>query len=457
MLETSRFGIVMGVAIGCGLSLAACGQSSSSSSGPTGAGGSVVGGAGQSGSGGAAAGATGSGGQTQPVDSTGSGSGASGGSGAGAGGGSGAGASGGSGSGSGGGSLDAGPADAAGAITPPAGRKRYLYAGNAGTVNVYDIDNGHKKVKSITVPHAGTDLRGICGSVHTHAFYLSYFGPGRVVAVDMLTDTEIWSQDMNPAADRGSISLDGTKLFVPAGEDFAAPYDFVLDPATGKTLTQFMITAKAHDTDIGASGKYAYLETKSSPIVTVVDIAAETVLRTLKFGGVVGPHVVDSADKYVYGNVFDWFGFEMADVTTGAVVARVQAMDVTTPGGGGILLNHGIALKPDETELWLGSKFKPSLFVFDNTVMPPKQVKRITVGGGYGYIHWITFSLDGSYVYPAPDQNSGIPVQVYDAKTYQPTGATLAYSEDMFEVDFADGKVVAVGNQYGVGRKIPGP
>jgi hypothetical protein len=387
-------------------------------------------------------GATGSSGQTQPIDST-RGSSSS---------------SGGSASSSGGGNVDAGPADAAGgATTPPAGRHRYLYAGNRGTVTVYDIDNGHKKVKSITVPHGGTDLRGICGSVQTHAFYLSYFGPGRVVAVDMLTDTEIWSQDMTAAADRGSTSLDGTKLFVPAGEDFAAPYDYVLDTATGKTLTQFMVTAKAHDTDIGASGKYAYLETKSSPIVTVVDIAAEKVMGQLKFGGVVGPHVVDSADKYVYGNVFDWFGFEVADVTTGQVVARVQAMDVNNPGGGGMLLNHGIALKPDETELWLASKFSPSLFIFDTTVMPPKQVKRLTVGGGYGNIHWITFSLDGSYLYPAPDQNSAIPVQVYDTKTYQPTGATLAYSEDMFEVDFADGKVVAVGNQYGIGRKIPGP
>ncbi len=434
--EGARRLAVMGV-IACGLSLAACGQSSSSASGPMGTGGTVDGGAGQSGSGGAATGAGGAGGQTQPIDPTGGGSG---------------------GGGGGGGGSDAGPADVVGGTTaPPTARKRYMYAGNGGTVNVYDIDNGHKLVKSIKPPHAGGDLRGICGSVQTHAFYLSYFGPGRVVAVDMLTDTEIWSQDMNPAADRGSISLDGTKLFVPAGEDFGAPYDFVLDTATGKTLTQFMVTAKAHDTDIGASGKYAYLETKSSPIVTVVDIASEKIIRELKFGSIVGPHVVDSADKYVYGNVFDWFGFEMADVATGQVVARVQAMDVNNPGGGGMLLNHGLALKPDETELWLGSKFSPSLMIFDTTVMPPKQIKRLTVGGGYASIHWITFTIDGSYVYPAPQQHSTVPVQVYNAKTYQPVGDTLSYSEDMFEVDFADGKVVAVGNQYGVGRKIPGP
>jgi glutamine cyclotransferase len=329
-------------------------------------------------------------------------------------------------------------------------------------VNVYDIDDGHKLVKTIDVPHAGKTLRGICGSVQTHALYLSYYS--RVVAVDMLTDTEIWSRDMTPAAaDRGSVSLDGTKLFVPAGEDYPDPYDFVLDTATGKTLTQFTVTPKAHDTPIGASGKYAYLETKSSPIVRVVDIATEKVIRDLKFGANVGPLVVDSADKYIYANVFDWYGLEVGDVTTGQVVARVQAMDsvlVSTNSANGattMLLNHGIALKPDETELWVASKYTPSLFVFDVTVMPPKQVKTLSVGSGYGNVHWITFSLDGSYVYPAPDKDSGTPVQVYDAKTYKPTGATLAYTEEMFEVDFAGGKVVAVGDQYGLGRKSPRP
>ncbi|HVR61346.1 MAG TPA: hypothetical protein VMU50_05570, partial [Polyangia bacterium] len=336
MLETSRFGIVMGVVVGCGLSWAACGGQSSSSPSPgvSGTGGAMGGGAGQSGSGGSSAGGTGTGGKSN-VDPGGSSGGAS-----------------------GGGNPDAGPADTSGGTTttPPGNRKRYLYAGNKGTVNVYDIDNNHMKVKTITPKDVGGDLRGICGSAKTHAFYLSYFGPGRVTAVDMLTDQEIWSVDTMAGADRGAVSLDGTKLYIPAGEDFAAPYEYVLDTATGKMLTQFMITSKAHDTDIGASGKYAYLETKSSSIVSVVDIASDKIIKTLKFGGVVGPHVVDSADKYVYGNVFDWFGFEMADVSTGLVVARVHGDDVNNGDGGGVLRNHGIALKPDETELWLGSK-----------------------------------------------------------------------------------------------------
>jgi WD40 repeat protein len=334
---------------------------------------------------------------------------------------------------------------------------RYIYAATGGTINVYDIDNGHKKVKSIPVPGAGGDLRGACGDVPNHAIYLSYFGGGKVVAIDLQTDKVMWTKAVDPGADRGEASPDGTKLFVPAGENFNAPWNYELDPKTGTQLAQFMVTNKAHDSNVGASGKYAYLETKSSPIVTVVDLAANKPLRNITFSNIAGPHAVDSSDRYIYANVFQLFGFEVADVTTGKVVASVEAMDVKNPGNGGeaALRNHGIALKPDETELWEGSKYSSSLFVFDLSTMPPKQIKRLTIPG-YGFTHWITFSIDGSYAYPSPDQHSSIPVQVFDTRTYAPV-ATIGYSEDLFEVDFsADNQVVAMGSQYGNGRK-PNP
>jgi hypothetical protein len=336
--------------------------------------------------------------------------------------------------------------------------QRYIYAGSDGSkLTVYDIDNGHRKVKSIgPLPGAGGDLRGICGNVLLHALFLFYqtSGGGRVIAMDLLTDKEIWSKDLSPGADRGDVSIDGTKLYVPGGEKYTDPVEFVLDPKTGNLIDQFKLTPYVHDTDVGISGKYAYLETKSSPIVSVVDIASNKIIRELTFGDVVGPHAVNGTDTYVVGNVFQFFGFEMAEVATGKVVARVHAEGVTDPGNPAppSLRNHGIAWKPDETEVWVGSKYHPDLFVFDMTVMPPKQIRRITIGGGYHSTHWITFSINGDYAYPSPEQNSGIPVQIIDSKAYAPA-ATMAYSEELMEVDFAGGRVTAVGSEYGIGRK----
>ncbi len=314
-----------------------------------------------------------------------------------------------------GGSTGNGGATGTGGATPGGGPvQRYIYAGSAGNkVNVYDIDKGHRMIKAIgPLPGASGDLRGVCGNVLLHALYLFYqtSGGGRVIAMDLLTDKLIWSKDLSPGADRGDVSIDGTKLYVPAGEKYTEPLEFVLDPKTGMQIGEFKLTSLVHDTDIGISGKYAYMETKSSPLVSVVDIASSKIVRDLTFGDIVGPHAVNGADTYVVGNVFQFFGFEMADVATGKVVARVHAEGVPDPGNPDppALRNHAIAWKPDETEVWLGSKYHPDLFVFDMTVMPPKQNRRVTIGGGYHTTHWITFSIDGAYVYPSPEQNSGV-------------------------------------------------
>jgi hypothetical protein len=359
-----------------------------------------------------------------------------------------------------GGPIDGGPGDSAGAGPSRTGpTQRLIYAGTNTSVEVYDIDNGHRKLKSIMVPGSAGMLRGICANSLTHAMVL-FFQPttttGRVIAMDLLTDKEIWTKDLPTGADRGEISNDGTKLYVPGGEYSNTPVEYVLDAATGNPITQLTITKFAHDTDIGLSGKYAYLETKSSPIMSLVDIASDKIIRNLTFGDIPGPNVVDSNDTYVYANVFRFFGFEMVNVATGMVAARVPITGGTAPATAAALMNHSIALKPDETELWEGSEYSPDMFVFDTTVMPPKQTRRITVGGTTKIIHWITFSIDGAYVYPSPDHESGIPIQVYDSKTYMPV-ATIGYSDDLLEIDFSGGKVKTVGSQYGIGRKTPAP
>ena len=97
------------------------------------------------------------------------------------------------------------------------------------------------------------------------------------------------------------------------------------------TRSRGSLSPKVHDTDIGITGKYAYMETKSSNIVTMADIATNTIFRELRFTDIVGPHAVNGTDTYVIGNVNQWFGFEMVSVATGNVVARVHAEGVADP------------------------------------------------------------------------------------------------------------------------------
>jgi fibronectin type 3 domain-containing protein len=353
--------------------------------------------------------------------------------------------------------LETPVSSAASALTGPI--SRYIYAGTATTLRVYDMDDGHRLVKTINLPHATGQMTGIVANVALHTLFMNFkTATGRVVAMDLHTDQELWWRDVTPGADRGDVSIDGTKLYVPGGEYNSVPDELVLDGRNGNEIKRFTLTPKVHDTDVGISGQYAYMETKSSNIVTMVDIATNTIFKQLNFTDIVGPHAVNGTDTYVIGNVNQWFGFEMVSVATGNVVARVHAEGVADPPAQNppALENHAIAWKPDETEVFLGSKFDPNLFIFDMTVMPPVQKRRITVGAGYTNIHWITVSIDGNYVYPSGDQNAGIPVQIYDSRTWQVIG-TMGYSEKLTEVDFQEGQVVAVGNQYGIGRVAAPP
>jgi hypothetical protein len=67
--------------------------------------------------------------------------------------------------------------------------------------------------------------------------------------------------------------------------------------------------------------------------------------------------------------------------------------------------------------------------------------------------HWLTFDIKGNYAYVAPNKSSDDTTEIFDAHTHKfvrPIGS----SEDMIEIDFADGKISRVGDQYGVGRVV---
>jgi hypothetical protein len=67
--------------------------------------------------------------------------------------------------------------------------------------------------------------------------------------------------------------------------------------------------------------------------------------------------------------------------------------------------------------------------------------------------HWLTFDIEGNYAYVAPNKSSDDATEIFDAHTHKSLGM-IGSTEDMIEIDFADGKVSRVGDQYGVGRVV---
>ena len=52
----------------------------------------------------------------------------------------------------------------------------------------------------------------------------------------------------------------------------------------------------------------------------------------------------------------------------------------------------------------------------------------------------------------APPKNGEEGTEIFDARSHSSVGV-IASSEDMLEIDFADGKISEVGDQFGIGRR----
>jgi hypothetical protein len=334
---------------------------------------------------------------------------------------------------------------------------RYIYAAfDDGSVHVYDIGNGHQEVASSPPVPGVFDASGVCASAQTGMFYIShevYPSNGGVIAVDMYTLTVVWNQVYYPDTDRLSCTPDGLKLYVPSGEPFDDDEMIVLDASNGNEITRIHVSPRPHDSLMNLAGTRVYLETKSSQYNYRIDTTTDTIIGQIgPFGGIGGPFTINGNETRLYGNFFGINGFQVGDITTGEVLDTVEiAGQQSVPGD---LNQHGIGLRPDETEIWVndGVGGQALVHVFDVTVRPPQPLRDVPIS--YSSPHWVTFTIRGDFAYVSGPESSGRPCDVIDTSTYQRVGS-IGPSEDMLEVDFENGAIVRVGSQFGVGRVTP--
>jgi hypothetical protein len=168
------------------------------------------------------------------------------------------------------------------------------------------------------------------------------------------------------------------------------------------------------------------------------------------FDAPVRPFTINGDQSLCFVNVNGLLGFEIGDLRTGRKLHRVEVSGYSVgPVKRHGCPSHGIGLTPDEKEIWLCDAHNQRLHIFDNTVMPPKQVVSLAVRDEPG---WITFSLDGRYAYPSTGE-------VIDVKTRR-TVTTLSdeagnpvQSEKVVEVHMDGQKCVSAGDQFGIGRR----
>jgi DNA-binding beta-propeller fold protein YncE len=342
------------------------------------------------------------------------------------------------------------------------GLRRYLEYGGHGLL-VFDIANEHRFVKripvagllrneatfpSVTPPGQPSNVKGIAASVAHNSIYISNLET--MQRVDLGAERVVWEHEYEGGVDRMAISPDGRVIYAPSLEK---EHWHVVDAETGRVIRQlFTGNSGAHNTIFSLDGTRVYLAGLRSPHLGVVDPRTHTVISQVgPFSAPVRPFTINGAQTLVYANVNGLLGFEIGDLRTGEVLHRIdvtqQGFEARPPLRHGVF-SHGVGLTPDEKEVWVVDGANERIHIYDNTVMPPRYVESIKLRAQPG---WITFSMDGRYAYPPTGE-------VIDVATRRVVGyltdenGVVVQSEKMVEAHLVNGRLVRVGDQFGLGR-----
>jgi DNA-binding beta-propeller fold protein YncE len=329
------------------------------------------------------------------------------------------------------------------------GIRNYPEFGGHGLL-VFDIDDGHRFLKRI--PLGGLDaqgkpinVKGICASAKTGRIYVSTIRT--LQCVDLGSEELLWEREYDKGCDRMSLSPDGGVLYQPS---FEKDQWYVLDAATGDEITRLTPDSKAHNTVYGPDGRECYLAGLGSPLLSVADTSNHTISRTVgPFSHSIRPFTVNGRQTLVFVCINELLGFEVGDLKSGRKLHRVEVQRYQKgPVKRHGCPSHGIGLTPDESELWVCDAHNQRLHVFDASIMPPRQKTSIAVREEPG---WITFSLDGSLAWPSTGDIVDVETHKVIGGLTDETGAKVM-SEKLLEIDFADGRPVDAGDQFGIGQ-----
>src|SRR5271167_1477922 len=267
---------------------------------------------------------------------------------------------------------------------------------------VLDADDNYRFVKRIpTWEYAGSmspeQVSGMAASPVTNLIYVA--ARGRLGAIDMGTDKMVWSVTLDgKCCERPQVTPDG-KIVVVGGD--LQDYWYEVDARTGKLIGKLEApeSPNSHNLNLSADGKTAFMS-PNNKVLTISDVETHKVIKTIPFPDNVRVFVLNKDSTRIYANNNNFLGFLIADVATGKVIKTVEVTSVDwrskwyvtpTPRIPHGCPSHGIALTPDEKEIWLADGIFKKIRIFSNTD-DPKEIDTIDTPNG---TYWLTFGLDG--------------------------------------------------------------
>lgn len=335
--------------------------------------------------------------------------------------------------------------------------RHYEYVFPDGSIEVFDIDANHCLVKSIPVP-TRRGVRGIAASPATGMLYIAYGGDGgksgygSLLKYDLRSDSVIWTRNYSFGIDSFDITPDGSRIYMPEGEQASGSSWYVLDAMNGDERGVIHGGKGPHNTVVSRNGKLVYLGPRFDPYLYVADVQTGTVIKRVGpvRGDGVRPFTVNAAETLAFITASGFLGFQVGDLRTGRILYTVHVSHFSVPFGfPASTPSHGISLSPDERELYLIDTANSEAHVFDVSSVPnaaPKQISDLALQGktvgdespcAYDCLRdgWLQHDLSGRFVYVG---DSGDVIDT-SRRTTVTVLKPLRNTRKMLEIDF-DGR-----------------
>lgn len=270
--------------------------------------------------------------------------------------------------------------------------RQKLYITNSAGNDVTVVDVATNKVLSTI--DVGPHPHGIAVSAAQDLVLITIEGgkQGELVYLDPMTDKILKRITIGPAPNQLAMTPDGKWAYIPVNDGH---YE-VVDVPAGKIVERIFTGGRPHNTLCSEDGKRMYLAPMGAPKkVSIADVSTHKIVAEVPFSNVVRPIAVTKDEKRLFAEVDGLVGIEEADVPSRKVVHRVAAnlAEVHKKAGS---RSHGLALRPDEKEIWECDVEHHEVHVFDIAGKAPKQIATIPMGGR---VYWLTFSPDGKFAY----------------------------------------------------------
>jgi YVTN family beta-propeller protein len=271
------------------------------------------------------------------------------------------------------------------------------------------VDLGKREVVDKIVvgkhPHGLAAARRMIAGRAYDLLYVTVEDTGELVIVDAQSHRILGRARVGKEPNELTLTQDGKFAYVPLrGEGTVAAVELEIAPRTPqgsrnepggvpfevrpKVVKQIAIGEWPHNSYTGQTTGRIYVTSFRGKKIHVFDPKSQVMLFEMEFPGEVRPVALTKDETRAYVALSDFHGFVIADMQQRKVIQRVELplLPAGTPEPFLKTYVHGLALSPDERELWVTSCAGAAVYVY--SLPDTKLLAKIPTGK---FPHWFAW------------------------------------------------------------------